>query len=69
MLLKGSELRLASVPSPLGSEDTTLAVWDNVSQSLVKRLEGWHQKEIRAVAFNHDGKFAGSCSMNDRFRV
>ncbi len=69
MLLKGSALRLASAPSLLGSEDTTLAVWDTVSQSLVKRLEGWHQREILAVAFNHDGKFAGSQSMDDRFRV
>ncbi|MCS7185842.1 MAG: hypothetical protein RMK89_02690, partial [Armatimonadota bacterium] len=52
-----------------GSEDTTLAVWDIVSQSLVKRLEGWHQREIRAVAFSPDGKFAVSCSMDDRLRV
>ncbi|MCS7264290.1 MAG: WD40 repeat domain-containing serine/threonine-protein kinase [Armatimonadetes bacterium] len=52
-----------------GSEDTTLAVWDIVSQSLVKRLGGWHQREIRAVAFSPDGKFAVSCSMDDRLRV
>jgi len=36
---------------------------------LVKRLEGWHQREIRAVAFSPDGKFAVSCSMDDRLRV
>ncbi|MFA4028286.1 MAG: hypothetical protein GDYSWBUE_000147, partial [Candidatus Fervidibacterota bacterium] len=52
-----------------GSEDATLAVWDVVSRSLVKRLEGWHQREIRAVGFSPDGKFAVSCSMDDRLRV
>ncbi len=52
-----------------GSEDATLSVWDVISRSVVKRLEGWHQREIRAVAFSPDGKFAVSCSMDDRLRV
>jgi eukaryotic-like serine/threonine-protein kinase len=52
-----------------GGEDATLAVWDVVAVSLVKRLEGWHQREVRAVAFRPDGQIAVSCSMDDRLRV
>jgi predicted Ser/Thr protein kinase len=52
-----------------GGEDATLAVWDVVAVSLVKRLKGWHQREVRAVAFRPDGQIAVSCSMDDRLRV
>ncbi|MFA0782671.1 protein kinase domain-containing protein [Fervidibacter sacchari] len=52
-----------------GGEDATLAVWDVVAVSLVKRLEGWHQREVRAIAFRSDGQIAVSCSMDDRLRV
>jgi WD40 repeat protein len=53
-----------------GSEDANLCVWDVLSRSLQKPpLTGWHQGEIRAVAFRPDGQFAVSCSMDDRLRV
>jgi len=52
-----------------GGEDATLAVWDVVAISLVKKLEGWHQREVRAVAFRSNGQLAVSCSMDDRLQV
>jgi WD40 repeat protein len=53
-----------------GSEDANLCVWDVLSRSLQKPpLTGWHQGEIRAVAFRPDGQIAVSCSMDDRLRV
>lgn len=52
-----------------GGEDASLAVWDLSAKKLKRRMEGWHQREIRAVAFRKDGKIAVSCSMDDRLRV
>jgi len=54
-----------------GGEDAVLLVWEfaNGELTIRKRLDGWHLKEIRAVAFRHDGKIAVSCSMDDTLRV
>ncbi len=70
---KGAVTALAFHPNGAvllsGGEDATLAVWDVVAISLVKKLEGWHQREVRAIAFRSDGQIAVSCSMDDRLRV
>ena len=52
-----------------GGEDATLVVWDLVTRAVIRRLAGWHQREIRAVTFRPDGLVAVSCSMDDRLRV
>ncbi|MCS7265462.1 MAG: WD40 repeat domain-containing serine/threonine-protein kinase [Armatimonadetes bacterium] len=54
-----------------GGEDANLTVWELIDGMLYlnRRLEGWHMKEIRAVAFRHDSKIAASCSMDDTLRI
>ncbi len=54
-----------------GGEDAALIVWEVKEKALFvhKRLDGWHLKEIRAVAFRHDGALAVSCSMDDTLRL
>ncbi len=54
-----------------GGEDAALIVWEITEEGVFvhKRLSGWHLKEIRALAFRHDGAIAVSCSMDDTLRV